>query len=169
MKLCIAYYSPGENTQKLAFSVAGKLPHLSPVLVDLEYESLPTDCDHYLIGFGVRRNACPMQVLESLALLPPSRVAFFVTAALGKNDAYEALLTRQIQAFLPEHTALLGLHQCAGALSQEGRAYFEDQLRTLNQPELYEKVVRECYGHPDENDIQSLIAFCRAWLEEENT
>ena len=167
MKLCIAYHSPGGNTRSLAFKLAHRLKEKEPVLIDLEIEPLPTDADLYLLGFGVRRNSCPMAVLDTLESLHGKRMLFFGTAALGTSEEYSARIRNQILAFLPEDAVMSGLWLSRGALSEEGRNYFLEQLSSGDHTEVYERMIRECYGHPDDKDADALWEFFRTFISEE--
>ena len=60
-----------------------------------------------------------------------------------------------------------GLWLSRGSLSEEGRNYFLEQLSSGDHTEVYERMIRECYGHPDDKDADALWEFFRTFISEE--
>ena len=78
MKYEIAYISQSGNTEKLAHGIADSLPHRDTFVTDLSCEEITGKADVYLIGFGLKKEAIPLKIMDVLEELEGKTILFFV-------------------------------------------------------------------------------------------
>lgn len=156
-------YTPGEgNTERMAEEIVKILPggKWQKEIISLGTEIKAADL--YIIGFGIRRNTLPYSVLQMLDQLENKRVAFFASGALGGVEAYKTKIESQILSFLPDSCDYQGLFLCAGSLSQEGMAFFREQLN--GNDAAMRQILVQTVNHPNAEDMEQLSCFIRQML-----
>jgi len=78
MKYEIAYISQSGNTEKLAHGIADSLPHRDTFVTDLSCEEITGKADVYLVGFGLKKEAIPLKIMDVLEELEGKTILFFV-------------------------------------------------------------------------------------------
>jgi len=78
MKYEVAYISSSGNTEKLAHGIADSLPHRDTFVTDLSCEEITGKADVYLIGFGLKKEAIPLKIMDVLEELEGKTILFFV-------------------------------------------------------------------------------------------
>ena len=83
MKYEVVYISQSGNTEKLAHGIADSLPHRDTFVTDLSCEEITGKAEVYLVGFGMKKEAIPLKVMEVLEELEGKTILLFVTASIN--------------------------------------------------------------------------------------
>lgn len=162
MKIEIDYCSRVGNTERIAYALKEYLADVPCWMVDMDLDEPSLDADVYLVGFGVRKNACPFTTLEWLEQLEGKRIVLFCTSALGSIPGYQQRLEAQIVPFLPEGSTYEGMYLCPARMTREEYEYLENQMtqngKISNIPKLKE-IYEESLAHPDQEDIAAAVKF----------
>lgn len=168
MKYQIVYSSNTGNTAKVAQALTSVLPAGQYEIVDFAKAQTVLDADVFLVGFGVRRGACPYSLLEWLEQQKGKKILLFATAGLAAFKEYGHKLESLIIPFLPDDCEYLGLYLCPGRISQEGYAYLKSCLADGNDAQSLKKL-EDLYdysqSHPDEQDLQAACRFVQETLQ----
>lgn len=162
MRIEIDYCSRIGNTERIAYALKEMLSDYRCRMVDMDLSQPSLDADVYLVGFGVRKNACPFSTLEWLEQLEGKRIILFCTSALGSISGYQQRLEAQIVPFLPEDCTYDGLCLCPAKMTRDEYEYLEKQMtqngKISNIPKLKE-MYEESLDHPDDEDIRAVCRF----------
>ena len=162
MRIEIDYCSRNGNTERIAYALKELLSAYYCRMVDMDVSEPTPDADVYLVGFGVRKNACPFSTLEWIEQLEGKRILLFCTSALGSISGYQQRLEAQIVPFLPADCTYEGLHLCPAKMTREEYEYLENQMtqngKTENIPRLRE-MYQESLAHPDNEDLKAVMQF----------
>ena len=90
MKYEVVYISQSGNTEKLAHGIADSLPHRDTFVTDLSCEEITGKADVYLVGFGMKKEAIPLKIMDVLETLEGKTILFFVTASIKPYSAASA-------------------------------------------------------------------------------
>lgn len=168
MRYEIGYCSKTGNTERIALALKSRLEDQECILADIDSQEPTLDADVYLIGFCVRRHACPFKVLEWLEQLEGKTVVLYCTSALSSIPGYRERIEAQIRPFLPTDCAYMGLHLCPSSMTQEEFSYLEAQMtqngKQENLPKL-QQMYEDSLSHPDDKDIDEVIEFVREKLQ----
>ena len=96
MKYEIAYISGSGNTEKLAHGIADSLPQTDTFVTDLSCEEITKQADVYLIGFGMKREAIPLKIMDILEELEDKTILFFVTASVKPTEVHIKEIERRL-------------------------------------------------------------------------
>jgi len=162
MKYQIVYVSQSGNTEYLAQAIEGCLPADETQLVDLNSHTPSLDAEGYFVGFGVRHNACPLNVLDFLEQLTDKTVIAFATCGMKASEAYQESIERGIEPFLPEDCDYRGLYLCQGSISSEGAAALRHRFEKTGDAEMIKKFDAYCQttsGYPTREEAVDACRF----------
>lgn len=164
MKYEIVYISKSGCTKKVAQALAEAVSPQPCRLVNFEMETPSDDADVYLVGFGVRRGACPYALLEWMEELDGKKVMLFATAGLAALDGYQGRIETVASSFLPDSCEYLGMYLCQGTISQEGYDYLRSRFASPDNETAMQNVKQLrawSQGHPDAQELQDACTFLR--------
>ena len=162
MKYQIVYVSQSGNTEYLAQAIEGCLPADETQLVNLNTQTPSLDAEVYCVGFGVRHNACPLNVLDFLEQLTDKTVIAFATCGMKASEAYQESIERGIEPFLPEDCDYRGLYLCQGSISSEGAAALRHRFEKTGDAEMIKKFDAYCQttsGYPTREEAVDACRF----------
>ena len=162
MRIEIDYCSRTGYTEQIAYALREIFAGHYCQMVDIDLEEPTLDADIYLVGFGVRKNACPFSTLEWLEQLSGKTILLFCTSALGSISGYQQRLEAQIMPFLPDDCDYKGMLLCPAKMSKEEFSYLETlmiqngkQENVLKLQSMYE----ESLSHPNTEDLKNAQEF----------
>ena len=168
MKYEVAYISGSGNTEKLAHGIADSLPHRDTFVTDLSCEDITGKADVYLIGFGMKKEAIPLKIMDVLEELEGKTILFFVTASIKPTEAHVKEIERKLDPFMPSNCDYRGLYLCPGQVSEETLS----KLRTLLEQDPENEHAKAAYdacshtiGRPNQEDIDDACDFIRKKLK----
>lgn len=168
MKYEVVYISQSGNTEKLAHGIADCLPHRDTYFTDLSCEDITGMADVYLLGFGMKKEAIPLKIMEVLEELEGKTILFFVTASITPTEEHIKEIERRLEPFMPTVCDYKGLYLCSGQVSE---ATIQN-LRTLLEQDPENEQIKEAYsvcnktiGHPNQEDIANACDFVKEKLD----
>lgn len=162
MKYEIAYLSSSGNTAVLARAIASMLPADDTHLTDLSLDDVSETADIYFIGFGINRGMVPMKIMDALECADGKTAVLFVTCGMEPTDSYKSSIERKILPFIPDDCDYKGLFLCAGQFSETVVDNMKEALRLHpenTQAKAFWESYQKSYGHPDDEDLESLQDF----------
>ncbi len=167
MKFEVAYISQSGNTEKLAHGIADSLPHRKTFVTDLSCEKITEKADVYILGFGIKKDAIPLKIMDVLEELEGKTILFFVTASIKPTEEHVKEIERKLSPFMPNVCDYKGLYLCPGQVSEATLK----KLRVLLENEPENEQIKEAYdfcnktiGHPNQDDIEDAFNFIRERL-----
>lgn len=167
MKYEIAYLSGSGNTEKLANGIADSLPQEDTFVTDLSCEEITGKADVYLIGFGMKKHAIPLKIMELLDQLEGKTILFFVTASVKPTEDHIKVVEQKLDPFMPSDCDYRGLYLCPGQVSEETIS----KLSTIiefepdnEQAKAAYEVCKYTIGHPNQEDINDTCNFIKEKL-----
>ena len=167
MKYEVVYISQSGNTEKLAHGIADSLPHRDTFVTDLSCEEITGKAEVYLVGFGMKKEAIPLKVMEVLEELEGKTILFFVTASIPPTEEHIKEIERRLEPFMPTVCDYKGLYLCPGQVSD---ATIQN-LRTLLEKDPENEQIKEAHsvcnktiGHPNQDDINNDCDFVKEKL-----
>lgn len=167
MKYEVVYVSKTGNTEKAAYALAGMLPDGQTKITPFPKETPSMDADVYLIGFGVYRGSCPLELLDFLSGLSGKTILLFGTAGISAAEPFKRQIESSILAFLPDDCEYLGLYLIPGKYSKAGFDYFYNHFQAEDHPELVQNLYHlyeEAQHHPSGEDLQHLCQWAKGRL-----
>lgn len=162
MKYEIAYISGSGNTEKLAHGIADSLPHRDTFVTDLSCEEITGKADAYLIGFGMKKEAIPLKIMDVLEELEGKTILFFVTASIKPTEAHVKEVERKLDPFMPSDCDYRGLYLCPSQVSEATlnklKAVLEQEPENEQAKEAY-SVCQQTFGRPNQEDIDDACNF----------
>lgn len=162
MKYEIAYISGSGNTEKLAHGIADSLPQTDTFVTDLSCEEITKQADVYLIGFGMKREAIPLKIMEILEELEDKTILFFVTASIKSTEVHIKEVERRLEPFMPGNCDYRGLYLCPGQVSNETLEKLQTILNQEPDNEWANAAMensRHTLERPNQNDIDEACEF----------
>ncbi len=164
MKYEVAYISGSGNTEKLAHGIADSLPHRDTFVTDLSCEEITEKADVYLIGFGLRKDAIPFRIMDTLEKLEGKTILLFVTASVNPTDEHIKEIERRLNPFMPCEYDYKGIYLCPGQVSDETLNKLSSLLEHEPENEKAMAAMENCkktLGHPNQEDITDACNFIR--------
>lgn len=162
MKYEIAYISGSGNTEKLAHGIADSLPQTNTFVTDLSCEEITKQADVYLIGFGMKREAIPLKIMDILEELEDKTILFFVTASVKPTEVHIKEIERRLEPFMPSNCDYRGLYLCPGQVSDETLKKLRTILNQEPDNEWANAAMENCrqtLDRPNQNDIDEACEF----------
>ena len=162
MRIEIDYRSSSGNIEQIGYALKELLIDYDCRLADMDLNEPSLDSDIYLVGFGVRKNACPFSTLEWIEQLEGKTILLFCTSALHSIKGYQQRIEAQIMPFLPEDCDYRGLVICPAKMTKEELTYLEGQMiqngKQENIAQLH-RMYEESLSHPDRKDLLAVQEF----------
>lgn len=171
MKYEVAYISGSGNTEKLAHGIADCLPHRDTFVTDLSCEEITEKADVYLIGFGMKKDAIPFRIMDTLEKLEGKTILLFVTASVNPSDAHIKEIERRLDPFMPYECDYKGMYLCTGQVSDESLDKLRSLLECEPENEKVQAAMENCkktLGHPNQEDIRGACNFIKDKLKLQN-
>lgn len=168
MKYEVAYISGSGNTEKLAHGIADSLPQSDTFVTDLSCEEVTEKADVYIVGFGMKKDAIPLRIMETLERLEGKTILLFVTASVKPADALVKEIERRLDPFMPCECDYKGMYLCPGQVSEETIDKLSCLLECEPENEKALAAMDNCkntLGHPDREDIAGACEFVRNKLD----
>ncbi len=167
MKYEVAYISQSGNTEKLAHGIADCLPHRDTYFTDLACEEITGMADVYILGFGMKKEAIPLKIMEVLEELEEKTILFFVTASVRPIEDNVLEIERRLEPFMPTVCDYKGLYLCPGQVSdatlEKLKAILEHDPDNVQAKEAY-NVCSKTIGRPNREDIDDACDFVKEKL-----
>ena len=162
MKYEVAYISSSGNTEKLVHGIADSLPPRDTLVTDLSCEEITGKADVYLIGYGMKKEAIPLKIMDVLDELEGKTILFFVTASIKPTEAHVKEVERKLDPFMPSEHDYKGLFLCPGQVSEETlvkvKTLLEQEPDNEQAKAAYESCKRTA-GRPNQEDIDDACDF----------
>lgn len=167
MKYEVAFISQSGNTEKLAHGIADCLPHRDTYFTNLASEEITGMADIYILGFGMKKEAIPLKIMEVLEELEGKTVLFFVTASIKPTEEHIREIKRRLEPFMPTVCDYKGLYLCPGQVSdatlEKLKAILENDPDNAQAKEAY-NVCSKTIGRPNREDIDDACDFIKEKL-----
>jgi len=162
MKCEVAYISQSGNTEKLAHGIADSLPHRKTFVTDLSCERITGKADVYILGFGIKKEAIPLKIMDVLEELEGKTILFFVTASIKPTEEHVKEIERKLSPFMPNVCDYKGLYLCPGQVSDATLEKLREILAQNPENEQAKEAYNICQktlGRPNQEDIDHACDF----------
>lgn len=166
MKTLIIYSSLTGNTKKIAEAIVGSLEDGELISADQFHPSMVDHFDYFMAGYWINQGDCDSKTLEILQHLKGKKIALFGTLGAKKESEYYTMIKQRVEEHVKE-AHLLGHFLCQGSVGEQTMQRYRELLKK-HPEDIHIKAQVEAYEegkhHPDEQDIQDVIAFTKALI-----
>ena len=148
-------------------------------LADAIYETLPKEnCDYFgiketgqplsemlYIGFWTDKGNADAATLKLLEALKNKKIFLFGTAGFGVSEEYFQRILNNMKTSIDASNTIVGEHMCQGKMPQSVRdRYVKMKAQPDHMPNIDMLIDNfdQALTHPDENDLNNLIAKIKA-------